>query len=144
MPRRALELPEPGEVINYSYLWRYEYEQGRDEGVKDRPVAVIVVVQAADGINKVLVVPMTTTQPGKDQTAIEIPEAARRQLDLKASRSWIIVSEWNEFSWPGFDIRPVNRKSGQISYGALPAGFFRRVRDAILAGAAGRPIDRDA
>lgn len=144
MPRRALELPEPGEVINYSYLWRYEYEQGRDEGVKDRPVAVVVVVQAADGIDKVLVVPMTTTQPGKGQTAIEVPDAVRRQLGLKASRSWIVVNEWNEFSWPGFDIRSIDRKPDQISYGALPAGLFRRVRDAIVAGAAGRPINRDA
>jgi hypothetical protein len=144
MPRRALQLPEPGEVINYSYLWRYEYEQGRDEGVKDRPVAVVVVVQAADGIDKVLVVPMTTSPPGKGQAAIEVPDAVRRQLGLRASRSWIVVSEWNEFSWPGFDIRPVDRRSGEISYGALPAGFFRRVRDAIVAVAAGRPINRDA
>ncbi|MBO9375544.1 hypothetical protein GG804_02085 [Sphingomonas histidinilytica] len=139
-----MEPPEPGEVINYSYLWRSEYERGRDEGVKDRPVAVVVVVQTADGIDKVLVVPMTTTRPSKDQAAIEVPDAVRRQLGLKADRSWIVVSEWNEFSWPGFDLRPINRKSGEISYGALPAGLFRRIRDAIVAGAAGRPIDRDA
>lgn len=144
MQRHVLEPPEPGEVINYSYLWRSEYERGRDEGVKDRPVAVVVVVQTADGIDKVLVVPMTTTRPSKDQAAIEVPDAVRRQLGLKADRSWIVVSEWNEFSWPGFDLRPINRKSGEISYGALPAGLFRRIRDAIVAGAAGRPIDRDA
>ncbi|WP_328805335.1 hypothetical protein [Rhizorhabdus histidinilytica] len=112
--------------------------------MKDRPVAVVVVVQTADGIDKVLVVPMTTTRPSKDQAAIEVPDAVRRQLGLKADRSWIVVSEWNEFSWPGFDLRPINRKSGEISYGALPAGLFRRIRDAIVAGAAGRPIDRDA
>ena len=139
-----MQLPEPGEVINYGYLWRYEYEQGRDEGVKERPVAVVVVVQATDGIDKVLVVPMTTTQPGKDQAAIEVPDAVCRRLGLKGSRSWIVVSEWNEFSWPGFDIRPIRRKSGGISYGALPASLFRRVRDAILSGAAGRPVNRDA
>lgn len=111
--------------------------------MKDRPVAVVVVVQAADGIHKVLVVPMTTTQPDKDQAAIEVPDAVRRQLGLKAPRSWIVVSEWNEFSWPGYDIRPISKKSGDISYGALPAGLFRRVRDAIIAGAAGRPVNRD-
>lgn len=143
MRKPSLQLPEPGDVINYSYLWRHEYEQGRDEGIKDRPVAVVVVVQTVDGIDKVLVVPLTTTLPRKDAAAIELPEAVRKHLGLKAERSWIIVDEWNEFSWPGFDIRPIDAGSGNISYGALPASLFRRVRDAIIAGAAGRPINRD-
>jgi len=51
--------PKPGEVINYSYLWEREYREGRDEGIKDRPVAVILVTQSADGLDQIHVVPMT-------------------------------------------------------------------------------------
>jgi hypothetical protein len=138
-----LALPKPGEVINYSYLWEYEYRGGRDEGLKDRPVAVVIVTQSADGFDQVFVVPLTTTPPAKDQTAIEVPPAVRVQLGLKAERSWIIVSEWNRFTWPGYDIRPVRKGQPGISFGFLPASLFRRVRDAIVAVGIGRPVSRD-
>ena len=138
-----MTLPRPGEVINYAYLWKHEYEAGRDEGIKDRPVAVVIVTRSVEGLDQVFVVPMTTTAPGNDQSAIEVPAVVRRQLGLKAERSWIIVSEWNLFAWPGFDIRPIRRGKPGISYGFLPAGLFRQVRDAIVAGAIGRPISRD-
>jgi len=137
-------LPKPGEVINYSYLWKREFESGRDEGVKDRPVAVVIVTRSADGFDQVFVVPMTTTSPGKDQAAIEVPAAVRRQFGLSGERSWIIVSEWNLFTWPGFDIRPVRKGEPGIRFGFLPSGLFRQVRDAIVAGAIGRPVSRDS
>lgn len=137
-------LPKPGEVINYSYLWEYEYRDGRDEGVKDRPVAVVIVTQCSDGFDQLYVVPMTTKPPGRDQEAIEVPTAVRAQLGLKAERSWIVVSEWNRFTWPGYDVRPIARGSPDISFGFLPSGLFRRVRDAIVAIGIGRPINRDS
>jgi len=74
--------PKPGEVINYSYLWEQEYREGRDEGAKDRPVAVVLVTQSADGIDQIHVVPMTTKPPTGDQKAVEVPEAVRRRLEL--------------------------------------------------------------
>lgn len=135
--------PKPGEVINYSYLWEQEYREGRDEGVKDRPVAVVLVTKSVDGLDQVHVVPMTTKQPIGDQKAIEVPEAVRRQLGLSAERSWIIVTEWNRFSWPGYDIRPVRGREPSISYGFIPSGLFRQVRDALVAAAIGRPVSRD-
>lgn len=135
-------LPKPGEVINYSYLWKHEFQAGRDEGVKDRPVAVVIVTRSAEGFDQLLVVPMTTTAPRRNQDAIEVPPAVRRQLGLKAERSWIIVSEWNLFTWPGYDIRPVRKGRPGVSFGFLPSGLFRQVRDAIVAGAIGRPIHR--
>jgi hypothetical protein len=67
----------------------------------------------------------------------------RQQLGLEAERSWIIVSEWNLFTWPGYDIGPVRKGDPDISFGFLPARLFRQVRDAIVAGATGRPISRD-
>jgi hypothetical protein len=135
--------PKPGEVINYSYLWEQEYREGRDEGIKDRPVAVVLVTQSADGLDQVHVVPMTTKPPIGDQKAIEVPEAVRRQLGLSAGRSWIIVTEWNRFSWPGYDIRPVRGREPSVSYGFIPSGLFRQVRDALVAAAIGRPVSRD-
>jgi hypothetical protein len=138
-----LTLPKPGEVIHYSYLWEYEYREGRDEGVKDRPVAVVIVTKTADGFDDVFVVPLSTRPPRKGQTAIEVPPAVRTQLGLSAERSWIVVSEWNRFTWPGYDIRPIRKGDPAVSFGFLPSGLFRQVRDAIVAGAIGRPIARD-
>lgn len=136
-------LPEAGEVINYSYLWEYEYRQGRDEGVKERPVAVVLVTQSVDGLDQVHVVPMTTQPPRKGQQSIEVPAAVRAHLGLSAERSWVVVDEWNRFTWPGYDIRPIRGREPAISYGFLPAGFFRQVRDALVAAAIGRPVSRD-
>jgi hypothetical protein len=39
-----LPAPRPGLVIRYSYLWAREAEEGRDEGVKDRPCAIVLVM----------------------------------------------------------------------------------------------------
>ncbi|MGE3477663.1 MAG: hypothetical protein AB7H70_17820 [Rhodospirillaceae bacterium] len=41
--------PVPGLVIRYSYLWRDEFLKGREEGVKDRPCALVLVTYAEDG-----------------------------------------------------------------------------------------------
>lgn len=142
-PKKGSTLPEPGEVLNYSYLWEYEYVKGRDEGIKDRPVAVVLVTQTRDGIDQVHVVPMTTKPPARDQLAIEVPDAVRRDLGLSGNRSWIVITEWNRFAWPGYDIRPVPGREPSVSYGYLPASFFRRVRDAVVAAGIGRPINRD-
>jgi hypothetical protein len=47
--------------------------------------------------------------------------------------SWVIVSETNDFFWPGPDLRPVSRdKPDTFAYGILPPRFFAHVRDLIL------------
>ena len=40
-----LPKPENGLVISYSYLWRNEYSAGKLEGLKNRPCALILVVE---------------------------------------------------------------------------------------------------
>lgn len=40
----SLPRPQPGLVIRYAYLWKREYDQGRDEGSKDRPCAIVMTV----------------------------------------------------------------------------------------------------
>ena len=142
-PKDSSKLPEPGEVLNYSYLWEREYRQGRDEAVKDRPVAVVLVTVGRDSLTLVHVVPCTTKPPGPDDIAIEVPEAVRRQLGLSGERSWIVVSEWNRYAWPGYDTRPIPGREPSTSYGFLPSSLLQRVLDAMVAVGIGRPIDRD-
>jgi hypothetical protein len=94
-------------VIRYSYLWKREHEEGREEGIKDRPCAVIVSLRNESGNDVVLVLPVTHVQPTDIAEAIEIPAETKRRLRLDSQRSWIVISEANEFVWPGPDLRPV-------------------------------------
>ena len=99
----SLPEPEAGLVIRYSYLWKSEHDQGREEGIKDRPCAIVLA--AADGGNgtKVTVLPVTHTPPADVRFAVEIPAITKRRLGLDDRRSWIVVSEGNQFTWPGPD-----------------------------------------
>lgn len=111
--------------------------------MKDRPVAVVLLTRNVDGLDLVHVVPLSTKPPVPGDHGIEVPEAVRRQLGLSGDRCWIIVSEWNRYTWPGYDTRPIPGREPETSYGFLPAGLFRRVRDAMVAVGIGRPVDRD-
>jgi hypothetical protein len=44
----------------------------------------------------------------------------KRHLGLDEDRSWIVVSEGNEFAWPGYDLRK-RARSDRYDY-----GFIRR------------------
>jgi hypothetical protein len=99
--------PEPGLVIRYSYLWLSEYQAGQEEGTKDRPCAVILALDDEDGETRVLVLPITHTPPSDPSTAVEIPLQTKQRLGLDFERSWIVLSEANEFFWPGADLRPI-------------------------------------
>ena len=130
-----MTFPEPyaGLVIRYSYLWKREQEEGHEEGMKDRPCAVVLVVTDEDGEQEVLVLPITHTPPADPDDAIEIPPATKKRLGLDADRSWIVITEANEFVWPGPDLRPVpGRDASTIVYGPLPPRLFARVRDRFL------------
>ena len=127
--------PSPGLVIRYSYLWHSEFLAGRDEGIKDRPSAIIATMRIGDdGETRVLVLPVTHSAPLSGVAVLEIPRTIKRTLGLDAERSWIVLAEWNEFTWPGPDLRPVpGDEDGKIAYGSLSPGFFNRVRDEFIA-----------
>ena len=59
----TLPKPEPGLVIRYSYLWHDEFLEGREEGVKDRPCAVVLAAKTADGRTVTTVLPITHSLP---------------------------------------------------------------------------------
>ena len=143
-----MKIPEPipGLVIRYSYLWQSEFVSGREEGVKDRPAAIVAaIVNATDGKKRVLVLPITHTPPQTkaQESTIEIPPAVKRRLGLDDEPSWIVITEANEFIWPGPDLRPVpGDQLGGITYGFLPPGLFARVRAAFVRGVESRQMKR--
>jgi hypothetical protein len=130
-----VSFPEPyaGLVIRYSYLWKWEFDAGREEGMKDRPCAIVMTVVDEDGDKEVLVLPITHSPPAGSADAIEIPTTTKSRLGLDGERSWIVITEANEFVWPGPDLRPVpGRDASTIAYGPLPPRFFAHVRDTFL------------
>jgi hypothetical protein len=128
--------PEPvaGLVIRYSYLWAEEYGGGRDEGVKDRPCAIILVSTEDSGERAVTVLPVTHALPSDPGLAIEIPTATKRRLGLDDERSWVVLSEANRFLWPGPDLRPARRGDpASVAYGQLPYALFETIRQKFIA-----------
>jgi hypothetical protein len=124
--------PEAGLVISYAYLWRDEHLAGREEGVKDRPsVVVLVIERKGDEFPSVTVLPITHSPPGDPKAAIEIPARIKSHLGLDDARSWIVVSEGNEFTWPGFDLRK-RPNCEKYEHGILPGRFFDQVVEAFL------------
>jgi hypothetical protein len=130
----VLPAPEPGLVVRYAYLWYSHYEQGLDDGEKDRPCALIFSTVGDDSDTIVTVLPVTRTPPRHADDAVEIPAAVNRRLGLDDARSWIVVTEVNRFVWPGPDLRPVLAgEAGRFHYGLLPPGLFRTIRERFLA-----------
>ncbi len=129
-----LPAPAPGLVIRYAYLWLHEHQAGREEGTKDRPCALILALAEEDGDTRVTVLPLTHSLPVDPAAAIELPLATKNRLGLDSERSWIVLSEGNEFLWPGPDLRPVpGADPSTIAYGFLPPRFFNIVRERFLA-----------
>lgn len=121
-------------MICYAYLWRSEYERGQEEGVKDRPCAIVLARHEEDGQTIVTVVPVTHTAPNIPEEAVEIPATTKKRLGLDADPSWAIVSEVNRFAWPGPDLRPISRaEPDRFDYGLLPPMLFRQIRDKLIA-----------
>lgn len=125
----SLPKPEPGLVIRYSYLWLREHRDGREEGAKDRPCAIILAAPDTDGEIQVVVVPITHNRPDNLDAALELPRAVKHHLGLDAERSWVVLSESNLFVWPGPDLRRIgDRDDSSVAYGFLPPRFFAELR----------------
>lgn len=139
----SLPAPRPGLVISYAYLWLREHQRGAEEGAKDRPCAIVAARQVIAGRDVVTVVPVTHSPPSDAADAIEIPAALKAHLGLDDQPSWIMITETNDFLWPGPDIRPVPGKPpARYAYGMLPPRFFAHLRDRILQMHLRRQLDR--
>ncbi len=130
----ALPEPVPGLVIRYSYLWAEEHNRGRDEGVKDRPCAIILVTTHVDDERAVTVLPISHAPPTDPKLAVEIPAPVKRRLKLDDERSWVVLTEANRFIWPGPDLRPLKPGvSASVGYGPLPFALFEEIRAKFIA-----------
>ena len=124
----SLPDPEPGLVIRYSYLWLREHAEGREDGLKDRPCAIVLSRRNSGGANRVVVLPITHRPPADNATSLEIPTAIKQLLGLDAERSWVMLSESNLFDWPGPDLRPFEKRGERsFAYGYLPPRFFNEL-----------------
>jgi hypothetical protein len=122
--------PQAGMVLHYSFLWKHEAERGRNEGAKDRPVVVVVLL--ADG-EEVVVAPITTKPPEPGATAIETPARVRAHLGLDAAQSWISIATLNRFVWPGPDLRAVPGSAPSTAlYGFMPQKLLDAVKSATM------------
>ncbi len=129
----SLPIPQPGLVIRYSYLWADEHDDGREEGAKDRPCAVLLATTTDEGDLRVIVLPITHAPPRSFQDAIEIPTLTKQRLGLDDDRSWIMLTEGNAFLWPGPDLRAAPRRGPEsVALGFLPAKLFDTVRRRFL------------
>ena len=130
----AFPEPVPGLVISYSYLWAEQHKRGQEEGVKDRPCAVVLVTHDEDGERVVTVLPISHSPQADRALAVEIPAAVKQRLKLDDERSWIVLSEANRFIWPGPDLRPVTPGDvASVAYGPLPFALFEEVRTKLIA-----------
>lgn len=77
-----LPVPEPGLVIRYAYLWHADYEQGREDGDKDRPCAIVFTTLGHADETVVTVLPVTHTPPRHADDAVELPINVKRRLGL--------------------------------------------------------------
>jgi hypothetical protein len=116
-------------VIRYSFLWADEHRAGHESGSKDRPCAILVSVSdERDPKDRVTVLAITHSRPSVPDEAIEIPLPVKKRLGLDQEKSWIVLSEANDFLWPGPDLAKVgDPRDGNFVYGHLPPKFFTEV-----------------
>jgi hypothetical protein len=129
----SLPVPQPGLVIRYAYLWESEARAGREEGVKDRPCAIVLVVLREGEHPIVRVLPVTHAPPANADDALEIPRQTKERLGLDSERSWIVLTEANDFIWPGPDLRPLpGGDASTVAIGFLPPGLMKVLRERLL------------
>jgi hypothetical protein len=96
-----------------------EHRRGQEEGVKDRPCAIVLISSDEEGEQWVTVLPVTHTPPSVPELAIEIPATTKRRLALDDERSWVVLREANRFLWPGPHLRAARPgDTATVAYGA--------------------------
>ncbi len=140
---RGWPTPESGLVIRYAYLWKDEADAGQEEGRKTRPVAIIVVIKRDEGAPGEAVVCPITHHPRPGAAVVRIPTATGKRLGLDGDAQWVVVSEANQFTWPGPDLRPVVGQGVEsVVVGRLPASFLKMVREAATSSLKGGIVKR--
>ena len=127
-----------GDVLSYPYLWNWQADRGETAGRKDRPVCLALPL-FKDGVTHLFLLAITSTEPGRDRIALEIPETEKRRAGLKEwTRGWVIIDECN------YDIA---ERSFHLDLGVPPLGRFSEafttsLKDALRAAIGGRSLTR--
>ena len=122
-----LPKPEPGLVLSYGYLWKWQDEMGGDTGEKIRPCVIVLSVENNDGDTAVMVVPMTSQQPRPGRVSVEIPAKVQAHLGLGGARCWVVIDEVNKFIWPGPDLAQIPDRPGKFHYGFIPPKLYKQI-----------------
>jgi hypothetical protein len=94
-----------------------------------------------DGDRVITVLPVTHTRPSDPTLAVEIPAETKRRLGLDTDRSWVVLTEANQFVWPGPDLRPaIPGETGSVAYGILPEALFTAIRRKFAAAVRARLV----
>lgn len=132
-------MPVGGLVIRYDYLWASEEAQGREEGSKNRPCAVVVAIPQSDTEPlRAIVCGITHAEPPPGDNAVEIPQTVKNHLGLDGEPSWVVTSEVNVVDWEDPGIIPV--ASGQWTYGMIPRQLAEQIRANVMGHAKGRNL----
>jgi hypothetical protein len=125
-------------VLSYAFLWGRENDRGETSGRKDRPAAIVIIRSDLGPADLVYVVPITHSQPVEGDTSkILIPRQIKDRLGLDEERSWVDLTEYNAFVWPGEHLRPTKQTRHASAseqtclYGYLPRRFFAQLRQGL-------------
>jgi hypothetical protein len=126
-----LPTPEIGIVVHYASLFRSRTRNIGDSG-KGGPCLVVALFPDKEEPLRtgVLYLPITHTEPGLDEEALEIPPNVRAAAGLDGFRQWLLVGQSNWDTWPE-DIFNIPKKPGIFHYGYVPPGFFKTVQTAF-------------
>lgn len=102
--------------------------------------AVLDARQTDSGTTRITVAPVTHTQPDPSDRGLELPRSVKRALKLDDARSWVVLDGVNQFTWPGFDLRPVPGSKTRFAYGFIPPKLFDQIVKRILTRAAARGV----
>jgi hypothetical protein len=74
----TLPKPEIGLVVHYSYLWASEHIAGAEEGIKNRPCAIVAATRSVEDNIVVTVFPITRTPPFDPTDAVELARCSEK------------------------------------------------------------------
>ncbi len=104
--------------------------RGRSSGDKNRPCALVVASRAApDAPLRVMVCPITHTEPRPPSEGIEVPHDEKAGMGLDDKPQWIITSEVTKVNW--WDKRFSQTPSGLWVYGKTSKELMTEVKTRI-------------
>lgn len=119
-------------MFRYDYLWTREAAAGYEQG-KERPACLVVASDPLTLPRFVVILPITYSPPSGSDVAVEMPVKFKTAIGLDDARSWIVVSDFNVDRWPNAGLAPVPGHEMAFSYGFIPPGLFKQVKDAFVA-----------